>query len=190
MSKIVNILVWTAAKLAVVAQTTFSVAVALDGLKKKETSPKPEKPAQQNKVDEEASIHKFTEAVLDAGEEIIDDDDDDDEYEYAHHAEPTTVMSVHDGRGEELKLADITEPLPQYEVFAAMFERRYGKFGKMPISIQGEARLYDAQTLYVLLQKIAAHKNPNAMMHAIYGSVLSVVMHGEGENPKSPEFLN
>lgn len=111
-------------------------------------------------------------------------------------AEPAPIASAGEStakpffRGENGDAIPLNmDPLPEFRIFEAMFDRKYGKFGRMPITISGTPRMYNVYEIFTLLEQISKHEEPNPMMQAIYGSVMTVIMSAHGENI-DPKHLN
>ncbi len=72
------------------------------------------------------------------------------------------------------------DPLPEYVVFEALFNQKYGRHGKCPIVVMGKAHIYSCRELYDLLKKISEQENASPAMRGLYGTVMSVIVHRYG----------
>lgn len=73
------------------------------------------------------------------------------------------------------------DPLPEYRVFEALFNAKYGRGGKCPLAIMGKVSLLPCDDLYALLDKISKDTDAPPMMKAVYGSVMSMVVMQHGK---------
>lgn len=119
-------------------------------------------------------------------EDTYDDEDEGDEEALVSENETSKAPLFRDENGEQIPMN--LEPLPEFRIFEAMFERKYGKFGRMPMNISGQPKTFNVYEMYTLLQEISK-REMTPMMQAIYGSVMSVVMQAHGEK-LDPKFLN
>lgn len=72
------------------------------------------------------------------------------------------------------------DPLPEYVVFEALFNQKYGRHGKCPIVVMGKAHAYSCRELYDLLQKISEQEDVSPALRGLYGTVMSVIVHRYG----------
>jgi hypothetical protein len=82
----------------------------------------------------------------------------------------------------------VLDDLPDPVVFRVMFERKYGRHGVCPITIGGKSKVFTCDVLYELLKKIRHSAETTPVHVAIYGTVMSVVMHAYGEDVNSKEL--
>lgn len=82
------------------------------------------------------------------------------------------------------------DELPTPEIFTAMFERKYGKGGLCPMAIGGQTQLVSVEILYALLKQIRHKEDASPTQLAMYGTIMSVIMHAHGEIPDSVKSLN
>lgn len=80
------------------------------------------------------------------------------------------------------------DDLPDPVIFRVMFERKYGKHGVCPITIGGKSKVFTCDVLYELLKTIRHSAETTPVHVAIYGTVMSVVMHAYGEDVNSKEL--
>lgn len=99
----------------------------------------------------------------------------------------TTNLPVFLGSDNEPIPANFDE-LPDPEIFKVMFERKYGKHGVCPITIGGKSKVFTCDVLYELLKTIRHSAETTPVHVAIYGTVMSVVMHAYGEDVNSKEL--
>lgn len=82
------------------------------------------------------------------------------------------------------------EPLPDKQVFRAMFERKFGLYGQCPLVLGGRSRLYTCDELYELLSKIREIEQPDPTLAAVYDAVLTVILRAHGEGVIDQNALN
>jgi hypothetical protein len=75
------------------------------------------------------------------------------------------------------------DPLPDYVVFEAMFNRKFGKNGTCKMNVMGKPSTFTCQDLFKLMQRIEAlGEQANPLLRALYGTVMSVIIKRHGEN--------
>lgn len=118
-------------------------------------------------------------------EDTYEDEGDDEEALVSENETSKPLFRGEDGEQIPMNL----DPLPEFRIFEAMFARKYGKFGRMPMTISGQQKTFNVYEMYTLLQEISKRGEMTPMMQAIYGSVMSVIMQAHGEK-LDPKFLN
>jgi hypothetical protein len=172
-----DFLVWLAAKLNSWANKIFHHAlnVTLDDQEESQSeanpppTPPPEEPVEEEKTNPRATLLLAPVPVPTTPEQLP--------------AMP--IFTGTDGK----PIPPSFDELPSKEIFQAMFERKYGKWGQCPMSLGGQMRLFDCDTLYALLQEIRAHNDVSPMHVSVYGTVMAVIMHAYGE-PVDSKALN
>lgn len=82
------------------------------------------------------------------------------------------------------------DPLPNFIVFEAMFNKKYGHNGRCPLTVMNTAHAYSALELYALLSRIEADgEKAGPVYNALYGTVYSVIIHQHGKKLE-PKELN
>jgi len=79
------------------------------------------------------------------------------------------------------------DPLPNFVVFEAMFNKKYGHNGRCPLTVMNTAHAYSALELYTLLSRIESDgEKAGPVYNALYGTVYSVIInqHGKKLEPK------
>lgn len=111
------------------------------------------------------------------GQESEDDDEDRELAEgpqmNGSPEDKTPVIRSEDGRVIPL----CYEPLPEFVIFKALFADQYGPHGRCPVSIGDRAAALGCEELYSLLQGIQADPAPSPMLKALYGAMISVIVH-------------
>lgn len=158
-SKYIDFLVWLAAKLSDVSNAVFVHAVSLS---KSTSTSNLTVAAAQPPVEKPKPV------------EVKKEPED----------SPLKFVS---GTGKAIPLS--FEELPDEFIFRTMFERKYGRNGVCPITVNGQTRPFTCEALYELLKQIHFSEEPSPIFRGVYGSVMSMIMHAHGED-LDPDLLN
>lgn len=85
----------------------------------------------------------------------------------------TPIIRSEDGRAIPMCF----EPLPEFVIFKALFDDQYGPHGRCPVAIGNRSAVLGCEELYSLLQSIQADPAPEPMLKALYGAMISVIVH-------------
>lgn len=82
------------------------------------------------------------------------------------------------------------DPLPEYVVFEAMFNKKYGRGNKCHMVVMGKPNAFAPFELYALMVSIQADKAPGPILVALYGTIYSLIMHQHGRVIENVKALN
>jgi len=88
---------------------------------------------------------------------------------------------IKDMNGKVIPTSNKDEELPAYQIFKAMFERKFGRFGLCPLQISGHMKDFNCDELYSFLYQIRYVERPEPTLSALYGAVIEVIIRGHGE---------
>jgi len=81
------------------------------------------------------------------------------------------------------------DPLPTFVIFEAMFNKKYGRNGRCPLNVSGNAHAYTALELYTLLSRIQSDgEKAGPVYNALYGTCVSVILHQHGKQIQAKEL--
>lgn len=102
---------------------------------------------------------------------------------------PTVYSATKNGAGDEIPPV-YTGPHPDFVVFKAMFERKFGKDGLCPVTINGAPREYNLTDLWNLVDKIHSTPNKNELADAVYAAIMYTVLHAYGDKSDNAKQVN